>query len=349
LSRINLLGSSQGASPNNTVKPQTLNHVKIELYRGGNLEETIVDDTENAGRYDWKVSSSIPDATNYKIRVTAAGDSSVRGESPNFMIAKLGELRVTSKPKGATIWVDGESVGVTNKTIEITAGDHEVKLTLDRYQDWEDDVTIKPNQRTKVEATLKPGSFKEDFNDGKADYWRNYSEYGTWSVKNNQYQVTGVHKQVTKVLYDLGKFENNWTYEAKGKRVTGRISDISLVFGADDNCDVRYRFSVRPSTQRWRVYRIGETNPFTAYLSVFGSTVASIIKTDGWNTLKIVANGKTFSFYINGTIVGSKNINEFPSSGKIGFAIYLYGSFAIAAFDDVKLTVGDTTDSTLEK
>ncbi|MFX1263654.1 MAG: PEGA domain-containing protein, partial [Promethearchaeota archaeon] len=101
LNRITLLGTSQGVSSNNTVKPQTLDHVKIELYRGGNLEETIVADTDNTGRYDWTVSSSIPDASNYKIRVSAAGDSSVRGESATFTIAKLGELRVTSEPTGA--------------------------------------------------------------------------------------------------------------------------------------------------------------------------------------------------------------------------------------------------------
>ncbi|MGB6865120.1 MAG: PEGA domain-containing protein [Candidatus Aminicenantaceae bacterium] len=343
LSRINLLGSSQSASPNNTVKPQTLNHVKIELYRGGSLEETIVSDTDNTGRYDWRVSSSISDASNYKIRVSAASDSSIRGESSNFTIARLGELRVTSIPTGATIWVDGVSKGKTNKTIEIPAGDHEVKLTLDRYQDWEDDVTVNANKRTTIEATLELGSFKENFNDGKADYYQNYSDYATWSVKNNQYQCKGPHKEWARTVYDLGKFENNWTFEAKAQRVAGRAYNVvCLVFGADDKCDVYYVLDVSPGNQMWSVWRMDDTGTHKES-NVVRWTGARIIKKEGWNDLKIVAKGTNFSFYINDKLVGSKNIKSVPSSGKLGFATYVYSTVGIAAFDDVEVSVGDTT------
>jgi len=345
LSRINLLGSSQSVSPNNTVKPQTLNHVKIELYRGGSLEETIASDTENTGRYDWRVSSSISDASNYKIRVSAAGDSSVRGESSNFTIAKLGELRVTSQPTGATIWVDGVSKGKTNKTIEIPAGEHEVKLTLDRYQDWEEDVTVTANKRTTVDATLELGSFNENFNDGKADYYKNYSDYATWAVNNNEYRCNGPHREWARTVYDLGKFENNWTFEAKAQRIAGRAYNVvCLVFGADDKCNIYYVLDVSPGNQMWSVWRMDDTGNHKES-NVVRWTGSRIIKKEGWNDLKIVANGKNFKFYINGNLVGSKNINGIPSSGKIGFATYVYSAVGIAAFDDVKVSVGDTTSS----
>jgi hypothetical protein len=349
LSRINLLGSSQSASPNNTVKPQTLNHVKIELYRGGSLEETIVSDTDNTGRYDWTVSTSLSDASNYKIRVSVAGDSSVQGESPNFTIARLGELRVTSNPTGATIWVDGVSRGKTNKTIEIPAGDHEVKLTLDRYQDWEDDVTVIVNKRTTVEATLKLASFTENFNSGKALYYKNYSDYATWRVQNNQYQCKGQHREWARTVYDLGKFDNNWTYEAKALRVAGRAYNVvCLVFGADDNCNVYYVFDVSPGNQAWSVWRMNDTGSHKES-NVVPWKGTKIIKQVGWNDLKIVANGKNFSFYINDQLVGSKNINGIPSSGKIGFATYVYSAVGIAAFDDVNFSVGATKGSVTGK
>jgi hypothetical protein len=345
MSRINLLGSTQKASSNSVVKPQTLNHVKIELYKGGSLEETIVSDTDNTGRYDWRISSSISDAANYKIRVSAAGDSSVRGESPNFTIARLGELRVTSNPTGATIWVDGKDKGKTNKTIEIPAGDHEVKLTLDRYQDWEDDVTVKANQRTTVEATLELGSFKENFNDGKADYYKNYSDYATWSVQNNRYQCKGPHREWATTVYDLGKFENNWTYEAKAQRVAGRAYNVvALVFGADDKCNVYYVLDVSPGSQAWSVWRMDDTGSHKES-NVVRWTQSRTIKKEGWNDLKIIAKGTNFTFYINGKLMGSKNIKGVPSSGKIGFATYVYSSVGIAAFDDVKLNLGQTTGS----
>jgi hypothetical protein len=345
LSRINLIGSSQSKSPNNTAKAQTLNHVKIELYRGGSLEETIVADTDNTGRYDWRVSSSIPDASNYKIRVSAAGDSSVRGESPNFTIAKLGELRVTSNPTGATIWVDGESKGETNKTIEIPAGDHDLRLTLDRFQDWEDEVTVIANQRTTVNATLALGSFKENFNDGRANYYKNYSDYATWSVKDNQYQCIGPHREWARTAYDLGKFENNWTYEAKAQRVAGQAYNVvGLVFGADDKCNVYYVLDVSPGSQAWSVWRMDDTGSHKEQ-NLLPWRTTNIIKQLGWNDLKIVANGKNFSFFINDQKVGSTTINGIPSSGKIGFATYVYSALGIAAFDDVLLTVGTKTSS----
>jgi hypothetical protein len=339
LSRISLLGSSQTTSSNNIVKPQSLNHVNIELYRGSTLEETIISDTENDGRYDWTVSSSIPDASNYKIRVSAAGDSNVRGESPKFMIARLGELRVTSTPTGATIWVDGESYGETNKTIEIPAGNHELKLTLDRCQDWEDDVVIEENQRTTVEATLKLDSFEEDFNDGKADYYNNYSEHATWGVENNRYECKAPQSGYGKALYDLGKFENNWTYEAKAKRIAGNpYYNITLVFAAKDDFSVSYWFTVYPGTQDWRIARVTTTDIEENYDIILWKHFTDTVALSDWHTLKIVANGKNFSFYINDVLEASQNINGIPSSGKIGLATYIYEG-RIIVVDDIKFTV----------
>jgi hypothetical protein len=345
LSRINLMGSTQKVSSSGDVRPQTLDRVRIELFRGDRPERTVAADNENTGRIDYLLSGTLPDASNYKIRVSAVGDSSIRGESPNFTIARLGELRVTSNPTGATIWLDGESQGKTNKTLEVPAGEHKLKLTKERYQDWEKGVTVNVNKTTNVDATLEPGSFTENFNDGKANFYKNYSDYATWSVKNNRYQCSGPHREWARTLYDLGKFENNWTYEAKAQRVAGRAYNVvCLVFGADDKGNVYYILDVSPGEQVWSVWRMDDTGPHQES-KVVGWTGSKTIKETGWNDLKIVANGTNFTFYINGELVGSKKINGIPSSGKIGFATYVYSSVGIAAFDDVNFELGQTQGS----
>jgi hypothetical protein len=338
LSRINLLGSSQGASSNNTVKPQTLNRVRIELLRGGSLEETIVADTDNSGRYDWRVSSSIPDATNYKIRVSAAGDSSVRGDSDRFTIARLGELRVTSNPTGATIWVDGVSKGKTNKTIELPADEYKLKLTLDRYQDWDKGITIRANERTTVNATLNPGSFEENFSRGNAEYWKG-DPYATWKVENGVYKVMegGSYRHTS--YYDLGKFENNWTYEVEANRAVGEHGRAhGPAFGGTDDFKTYYYFDIDSGDQYWSVWRISNNVPSV----VRNWAKSTAIKQEGWNKFKIEAKGKSFTFYANGKNLGSINISSVPNKGKIGLVAWTGSDVSQVWFDNISFELSNS-------
>ena len=53
------------------------------------------------------------------------------------MDEKPGSIKVTSKPSGANIYLDGCHKGKTPDTIiEVPPGHHTIKLTLDCYRDW---------------------------------------------------------------------------------------------------------------------------------------------------------------------------------------------------------------------
>ena len=63
-----------------------LSNVKIDLYKGGTFNQTIVSSTENDGSYLWTVDPSLADGTDYKVRILSTSDSSVYGESDAFEI-----------------------------------------------------------------------------------------------------------------------------------------------------------------------------------------------------------------------------------------------------------------------
>jgi len=67
-----------------------LSNVKIDLYKGSTLNQTIVSSTENDGSYLWTVDPSLEDGTDYKVRILSTSDSSVYGESDAFEINSVG-------------------------------------------------------------------------------------------------------------------------------------------------------------------------------------------------------------------------------------------------------------------
>ncbi len=83
---------------------------------------------------------------NHRWRISADGHEAVRqtfsfttGENLVFEVElreSAGLLEVNSTPEGATVWLDGETVGVTPIELEgIELGEHRVRLHLDGYAD----------------------------------------------------------------------------------------------------------------------------------------------------------------------------------------------------------------------
>ena len=65
---------------------QALTNVKIQLYRGDSLVETITESTENRGSYFWTVSTSLEGGSDYRIKVSCVDEPSVADLSEEFMI-----------------------------------------------------------------------------------------------------------------------------------------------------------------------------------------------------------------------------------------------------------------------
>ncbi len=76
-------------------------NVKIELYKGGNLNSTIANDTPNNSLYSWAIPASQTTGTDYKVRITSVINPSIWDESnSDFSIIDVGtEEEVTPMPK----------------------------------------------------------------------------------------------------------------------------------------------------------------------------------------------------------------------------------------------------------
>jgi hypothetical protein len=90
----------------------SITNVKIELYKGGDFQETIEPSTENDGNYTWtQVNPSLADGSDYKVRITAASAPGIYDESDNFTIEEK-SITVT-EPASSTIWTKGYSADIT--------------------------------------------------------------------------------------------------------------------------------------------------------------------------------------------------------------------------------------------
>ncbi len=76
-------------------------NVKIELYKGGNLNSTIANDTTDNGLYSWAIPATQTSGADYKVRVTSIANPSIWDESnSDFSIIDVGtEEEVTSVSK----------------------------------------------------------------------------------------------------------------------------------------------------------------------------------------------------------------------------------------------------------
>ncbi len=89
-----------------------LSYVKIDLYKGGTLKQTIAESTENDGSYLWTVDPSLEDGTDYKVRISSTSDSTVYGESEEFTIREMiiGTYTVSGRVYYSTTPLDGVTV-----------------------------------------------------------------------------------------------------------------------------------------------------------------------------------------------------------------------------------------------
>ncbi|MFA5033868.1 MAG: C1 family peptidase [bacterium] len=102
--------------------------VKIDLYKGGVFNSTIVSSVSNTGVYSWVVPTSLGTGADYKIRVSRVSNASVYDESDNYFTITVPNVVVTT-PNGGESWVAGSpytikwtSVGVSSVNISLYKG-----------------------------------------------------------------------------------------------------------------------------------------------------------------------------------------------------------------------------------
>jgi hypothetical protein len=170
-------------------------------------------------------------------------------------------------------------------------------------------------------GSTPPSGFNSSFN-GSSAGWS--PVYGTWSIYNSMYYKTvGVagYWSSAKHTDTFG----NFTYEARMKRggsdpywsntliIRGKPTTLNSIKAWKSSYIFNYS-----NSGSFSVWRENATGTETA---LKGWTSSSAIVKNGWNTLKVTANGTSLKFYINGTLVWSGTSATFLT-GQVGLAMF---------------------------
>jgi len=180
------------------------------------------------------------------------------------------------------------------------------------------------NGTTRISATLVATvpvdvGFDSQFN-GSSTGWVGHT--GSWFIDSGQwYSALGVANSWTSAS-NTGTF-SNVDYEARLFRIGSVNSNSLWVRGTPDplsgagqwNNGYFFNYTTDGFYSVWKVVAGVESN-----LAPWASSSA-IVQGSAWNTLRVVANGTSLSFYINGTLVWAGADSAF-ASGRAGVAYY---------------------------
>ncbi len=85
------------------------------------------------------------------------GDADIPPQTTEAGLIISGSVFVDSRPTGASVFVDGESVGVTPLLVsDVLVGSHEVRIVGDGYRPWSSTVLVEDGERSRIAASLEP-------------------------------------------------------------------------------------------------------------------------------------------------------------------------------------------------
>ena len=85
---------------------------------------------------------------------------------PVLAWGQTGKLKTKITPAEAAVWVDGKFVGHADRfngpgqTLALPAGDHQIRISLVYFKDYESKVTIEANKTTVIKQQLGPSDEK---------------------------------------------------------------------------------------------------------------------------------------------------------------------------------------------
>jgi subtilisin-like proprotein convertase family protein len=132
-------------------------------------------------------------------------------------------------------------------------------------------------------------------------------------------------------------FSGPFTYEVRLKSNT--VDATAILINGSGTIDGiglfpnSYRFEIDPSPEVYSVWKT--TNRVESALKNWTST--TVINTSSWNTLKVVYNGSSLKYYINGALMWSGTDSSF-TSGRVGVWMYSATSGKSVNINWAKLT-----------
>jgi len=89
-----------------TSQCNSANYVRIQLYKGASLVQTVISSTPDDGSYSWTIPSSLSAGSDYRIRIVSTSDSSCYDYSSYFSIT-CSCLVSVSYPSSSSVWACG--------------------------------------------------------------------------------------------------------------------------------------------------------------------------------------------------------------------------------------------------
>lgn len=218
---------------------------------------------------------------------------------------------------GAT--TSGDSAGWVSQTLDITpyAGDSSVWIAFNFTSDaanvdigpFVDDISLSVNK-------VFDSEFKSN-----AKGWGKVK--GNWAITGaNYYTTPGIVGKVASIA-QTGTYSTIIDYTVRIKRL-GCVGCANRIYvrGTPGPVDSYYDWSSGYIFQYTnnQYYSIWEAKQ-GVFTMVKGWTKYAGIRTNNWNTLRVVAKGVSFKYYINGILVWAKSIRGL-TSGKVGIGLY---------------------------
>jgi hypothetical protein len=246
----------------------------------------------------------------------------------------FGSIQVKSYLNGASIFLDGEDTGLkTNHTLtNILTGRHTILLRLSGWKDWQEEVTVQPNQTAVVKPCLLPpnGCFRDNFQDGDADGWEFWGAGWNIATEGGNYLLEGKSTS-TKACNAIPECSHlrNFVLKFRLKVLSiGRGENVTVSFRYANRCF--YSFNIG-SNQIWCGKHFLEADEFFD----IGARRRSISKGQ-WYNIEIVAQGDNMQLIINNNLI----LNIYDHDERIGKGFILLSSNdgCHAQIDDVVIT-----------
>jgi sugar lactone lactonase YvrE len=177
------------------VNIQAVSEVKIELLQAGSRVKTIANRTQNDGQHNWKVPTDVPDGFNFRVKVSAADESSVSGTSKLFTVKSEYELAMKWGTKG-------NAQDQFNQPYGISVGNSKVYIV----EDINSRLSIYTQQGTFLNMWGSPGKGSDQFQ----------GPLGVAVAKNGNIYVADTNNERIMVFKPDGTFVRRW-----GKRGGG--------------------------------------------------------------------------------------------------------------------------------
>jgi hypothetical protein len=324
--------------------------VKIELYKGSSLIQTIISSTNDDGSYSWVIPTSLADDSDYRIKITATLDSSCYDYSSYFDIYTPCSINVTS-PDG-DCWEVGQVYDI-NWVSEDTSGN--VKIDLYKGGSLDRVITLNtPDTGSYAWSVPVDGSLTGDCDyrikvtDVSSSSCNDYSAY--FCIATGA-PVLHAEPNISPGLRNTISWDAvpnaNWYYVECANDAdfthtivgSGWISDTNCTFtGLDLEHKYWYRVKAAPRIESWFQTSQAEFQTDTlvdaeatndGYVVLSGGPVPPVVDTIGGTTISFITNDGYFNGILTTTATNLMEIEVYLSistSRSIEFVVYEGGA-----------------------